>query len=78
MTITPDSIRRNLADLAGEAAHAGRSDQEIWRAAADRRDKVVARMDELRPKAVTDQGAAVEYAELTRERGQLDLVLGVR
>jgi hypothetical protein len=76
MTITPDSLRRNLSDLSADASRANRSADEIIKAAGERRDVVTARMDELRPKTLTDPAAADEYGALVHERGQLDLVIG--
>lgn len=76
MTITPDSLRRNLADLASSSAHAGRSADEIHKAAEERRAVVMARLDELRPKTFSSHDASLEYSELIEERGRLDVVLG--
>lgn len=76
MTITPESLRRNLADGAAAGARAARSSHEIVQAAEDRHAAVSARLDELRPLAQTDAKAADEYGSLIGERGQLNLVLG--
>lgn len=76
MTITPDSLKRDLADGAAASAKADRSGEEIRRAAESRREQVQARLSELRPTTGFDADAAQEYGDLVRERGELDLVLG--
>lgn len=76
MTITPDSLRQNLSDLAGQQAKAAASGGKIHDSARVRLGVVQARMEELRPKALTDQAAADEYQALTEETGRLNIVLG--
>ncbi len=72
---TPDSLKRDLSDLAADAGAAERSAAEIHTSAAHRREVVAARLAELRTKAITEDGAAQEYQDLVSERGRLDLVL---
>lgn len=72
---TPESLKRDLSDLAAHAGAADRSAEEIRTAAADRREAVTSRLAELRTKAITEDGAAKEYQDLVSERGRLDLAL---
>jgi hypothetical protein len=74
--ISPDSLKRDLANLSSDAARTARSEAEIMKASGERRDGVCRRMDELRSKVHVDHAAAEEYGALVAERGQLDLVLG--
>jgi hypothetical protein len=73
---TPESIRRDLADLSADGANTARSADEIRRAAEDRHQTVLDRLDALRPTTATDDSAAAEYQTLVAERGQLETVLG--
>jgi len=75
MTITPDSLRSDLAGLAADGAKAAASGGRIVEAAQRRREEVTAEMDRLRPTVLTDDQAADQYMRLTAERGQLDMVL---
>lgn len=75
MAITPESLKRNLADLASQGANADRSAGEIERTAETRREAVNKRLDLLRGSAIFDVTASDEYQALIAERGQLDMVL---
>lgn len=76
MTITPDSIRSGLEDLAGQETQANLDAQHVKTQAAMRRDQITARMAAIKTQALTSPGAAEEYEALVLERGKLDLVLG--
>lgn len=76
MTITPDSLRRDLADGTAAAARADRSAAEIRKSAEARREVVADRMAKLFHTAEGSAEAGDEYQALVRERGELDLVLG--
>jgi hypothetical protein len=78
MTITPDSLRRDLADGAAAAGRTQQSEGEIRRAAEQRREAIQTRIAELVPLVNRSPGAADEYQALIRERGQLDVVLAER
>lgn len=75
MAITPDSLRRDLANGAAAETRADQSAGEIHKSAQERRQAVQARIAELVPLAQRSEGAAAEYQSLIAERGQLDLVL---
>ena len=75
MTITPDSLRSDLAGLGADAVKTEQSADQIKYGARVRREEVNARLVELRSKVITDDGAADEYQALIAERGQLDIVL---
>lgn len=75
MSITPDSLRRDLVSGAAAATRVEQSAGEIQRAAEHRRDAVQNRIAELLPLVNRSTGAAQEYQQLIAERGQLDLVL---
>jgi lysylphosphatidylglycerol synthetase-like protein (DUF2156 family) len=74
--MTPDDLRSSLSSLAAASSKAARAGVSIERAAAERRDAVMARMSELSQSVLSDKAAADEYSALVRERGQLDIVLG--
>lgn len=78
MPITTDSLKRSLADGAAAAAKASAAGAKIVDAAGERRVQIDARLNELRPKTLTDPQAAIEYSGLVEERGRLDLVAGAR
>lgn len=75
MAITPDSLRRDLANGAAAEAGVHRAASEIRRAAEERRATVQNRIGELVPLVNRSPGAADEYQRLIAERGQLDIVL---
>lgn len=75
MAITPDSLKRDLADGASAAARIARSDGAIRDAGAKRREEIAKRLEELRPTTLTDKDAAAEYQALLAERGKLDLMV---
>lgn len=72
MTTTPDSLRADLSDLTNQAAQADKATNDLTRGAEERRAWIDARLDELRPTALTDEDAGEEYQQLVAERGQLD------
>jgi len=74
----PDTseIRRRLAELSAMGGKAALAGVKIAEAAAGRRAVVQSRIDDLRPKALTDAAAAAEYQTLIEERGRLDQVIG--
>jgi hypothetical protein len=74
MTITPDSLRADLAALAGDKAKTDAADGHIRETARARLEVVQARIDELKPKAMTDDAAGEEYQMLIAERGRLNLI----
>jgi hypothetical protein len=72
---SPDEIRRFLGGLASIRQRTQNVDLKIAEAARVRRAFVEGRLNELRPKTMTDAEAAAEYQALVEERGRLDLVL---
>lgn len=72
MSITTDSLRADLSGLSGQAERAAKADNDLTRAADERRAHIIARLEELRPQTLTDPGAAEEYQALIAERGQMD------
>lgn len=71
----PD-LRRRLGALSAMAAKTSAAEKRIVEAAAERRGVIQSRLDELRPKAISDAAAGDEYQTLIHERGRLDIVLG--
>lgn len=76
MAETPESLRRALADGAGELAKVAHDDKRILDAAADHRDNVNGELKKLRGTALTDEAAGDRYLALIEERGTLDQVSG--
>lgn len=76
MTVTPDMLKRHLADGAALTQSVQRSGEAIKQAARERREHVSARIAELAPRVHTDAAAGDEYEAMIAERGRLDLVLG--
>lgn len=72
MTITTDALRGDLAALGAQSESVRQVDNDLTRAAGDRRAWIDPRLDELRPHVHTDRAAADEYEALVAERGQLD------
>lgn len=75
MTVTPDMLKRHLADGAALTQSVQRSSEAIQQAARERREVVAAKLAELTPRVHTDKAAADEYEAMIAERGRLDLVL---
>lgn len=75
MTITPDSLRRDLSDAAAASAKSERAGGEIRKAAEERDAVIQKRLLELIGKTFDDQEACDEYQALIRERGELAMVL---
>jgi hypothetical protein len=73
MTITPESLRADLAGLGERSAHAAAVDNDLTRAAGERRHWLDARIESLRPTALTVEADGEEYQRLVGERGQLDV-----
>lgn len=73
--MTPDELKKRLANVHHQSVKAARADHNLLAAARDRRDQVSERLSELRGEAQTDETAAAEYQDLLKERARLDLVL---
>lgn len=74
--MTPDELKKRIANVHHQAAKAGAADRNIADSARTRRDQVSERLEELRGAAQTDEAAAEEYQDLLEERGRLDQVIG--
>lgn len=74
--MTPDDLKRNLADIGAAQSNARRSTAEIRKAATERLSDVEARISEIRPKAAGDKALGDEYMALIKERGDLHITLG--
>ena len=73
--MTPDELKKRLANVHHQSVKANRADRNIMGAARTRRDQVGERLAELRGEAQTDEAASAEYQDLLKERARLDLVL---
>jgi hypothetical protein len=76
MTETTESLKRQLADGAAQLSGTDRSNEAIRTAAVERINVIDDRLEELRPKTITDKAAADEYQALVLEIGTLRHVLG--
>lgn len=74
MSVTPESLRADLAGLSRDAVRADLSARRIVEAAEERRRAVGAEMDAAAEAVQTDDDAAERYQSLVLERGRLDLV----
>ena len=63
--------------LAGLAARTHASEQRILARAQARESEVANKLEQIRPLAMTDDGAAKEYQVLTLERAKLAQVIGM-
>lgn len=72
-----DEIQRRLSDLAGADARADGSRHLIKDRAEALLAEARAKMDELRPRVMTDAAAAAEYQEKAADIGRLEQVLAL-
>ncbi len=73
--MTPDQLKSNLSDLAAMSQKSKKAGQNIKAQAQRRLDQVRSRLDELKPKVITDQAAEDEYLALTEEAGRLQRIV---
>lgn len=69
-------MKRLLGNLAALSARTDAAERQIHDRAVERDGEIMARMDELRPKVMLDDRAALEYKGLVRERGTVARVIG--
>lgn len=66
-----------LSDLAALSARTDDAEQRIHDRAVERDSECLARMHELHPMVMADDGAAQEYKQLAVERGHIARVIGL-
>jgi DNA-binding IclR family transcriptional regulator len=69
--MTPEDIRHALTENARLRAHTSAVIGKIDQAGEDRLQVIAQRLDELKPKTITDPEAAQEYQDLVLERGRI-------
>lgn len=70
-------MKQTLGDLSALASRTNAAEQRIHDRAVERDGEVSAKLDELRPTAMFDDGVAQEYQHLVMERAKLAQVIGL-
>lgn len=70
-----DHIKSQLADIAALQAKTNKAGSQIYDSALHRLGEVNSRIQEIRPKVMTDDDLADEYIDLIDERGHLQRVI---
>lgn len=70
-----DNIKSQLADIAVLQAKTNKAGSKIYDSALQRLSEVNVRIQEIRPKVMTDNDLADEYIDLIDERGHLQRVI---
>ena len=70
-------MKQTLGDLSALTARTNAAEQRIHDRAVERDGEVSAKLDELRPTAMFDDGVAQEYQTLVMERAKLAQVIGL-
>jgi hypothetical protein len=69
------TTRRHLGELGVMAAQTERAERQILKHAEQLHAEVLAKLDEMRPKALHGDAESREYQELVAERGRLERVI---
>lgn len=70
-------MKQLLGDLSAMASRTHAAERRIHDRAVERDGEVAARLDELRPTAMFEDGVAQEYQTLVMERAKLAQVIGL-
>lgn len=69
------TTRRQLGELGVMSAQVERAERQILEHAQRMHAEVLAKLDEMRPRAVHSEAEGREYQELVAERGRLERVI---